>query len=263
MKFTNLLTVGALTASLVSPAIMAADTNNTTPMSDAQKKEIEKVVHDYLVANPEVLLEASQALQQKQQQNMQQQAQSAIKENTDQLFLGKTTIVGNPKGNVTIVEFFDYQCIHCKKMSPIIDSLIKKDSDLRVVYKEFPIFGKSSELASRAALAAGMQGKYQEMHNALIGIDKRLNDQIVMATAKSLGLDMKKLKTDMQSKEVTAILDANRELAEKLHLMGTPAFIIASTPNGQFKTGSEPSFIPGAASEESLQELIKKAAGNS
>jgi len=262
VKFTNLLTVGALAASLVSPALMAADTN-TTPMSDAQKKEIEKVVHDYLVANPEVLLEASQALQQKQQQNMQQQAQSAIKENTDQLFLGKTTIAGNPKGNVTIVEFFDYQCIHCKKMSPIIDSLIKKDSDLRVVYKEFPIFGKSSELASRAALAAGMQGKYKEMHNALISIDKRLNDQIVMATAKSLGLDMKKLKTDMQSKEVTAILDANRELAEKLHLMGTPAFIVASTPNGQFKAGTEPSFIPGAASEESLQELIKKAAGNS
>ncbi|ARB91766.1 DsbA family protein [Legionella longbeachae] len=262
MKFKSLLTVGALTVSMASSAI-AADTNPATPMSDAQKKEIEKVVHDYLVANPEVLLEVSQALQQKQQQNMQQQAQSAIKDNTDQLFQGKTTIVGNPKGNVTIVEFFDYQCIHCKKMSPVIDSLLKKDSDLRVVYKEFPIFGKSSEIASRAALAAGMQGKYQAMHNALISIDKRLNDQIVMATAKSLGLDMKKLKTDMQSKEVTAILDANRELAEKLHLMGTPAFIVASTPNGQFKAGSEPSFIPGAASEESLQELIKKAAGNS
>lgn len=263
MKFTKLLTVGALTASIVSPAIMAADASTTAPMTDTQKKEIEKVVHDYLVANPEVLLEASQALQQKQQQNMQQQAQSAIKENTDQLFQGKTTVVGNPKGNVTIVEFFDYQCIHCKKMSPVLDSLVKKDSDLRIVYKEFPIFGKSSELASRAALAAGMQGKYQAMHNALISVNKRLSDQIVMDTAKSVGLNLKKLKTDMQSKEITAILDANRELAEKLHLMGTPAFIVASTPDGQFKSGSEPSFIPGAASEEALQELIKKAAGNS
>lgn len=261
MKFTNLLTVGALAASLVSPAVMADD--DTTPsMSEAQKKEVEKVVHDYLVANPEVLLEASQALQQKQQQNMQQQAQSAIKENTDQLFQGKLTVAGNPKGNVTIVEFFDYQCIHCKKMSPVISSLIKKDRDLRVIYKEFPIFGKSSELASRAALAAGMQGKYQAMHNALISVDKRLNDKIVMDTAKSIGLDMKKFKTDMDSKEVTEVLEANRALAEKLHLMGTPAFIVASTPDGQFKAGSEPSFIPGAASEESLQELIKKAAGN-
>jgi protein-disulfide isomerase len=259
VKFTNLLTVGALAVSLTSPAAMAAE-DAASSMSATQKKEIEKVVHDYLVANPEVLLEASQALQQKQQKSMQQQAQSAIKENTDQLFQGKITVVGNPKGNVTIVEFFDYQCIHCKKMSPVINSLIKKDSDLRVVYKEFPIFGKSSELASKAALAAGMQGKYQAMHNALINIDKRLNDKVVMDSAKSLGLDMKKFKTDMNSKEVSEVLEANRALAEKLHLMGTPAFIIASTPQGQFKTGTEPSFIPGAASEESLQELIKKAA---
>lgn len=262
MKFTNIVTVGALAASLISPAIMAADANTSAPMSDAQKKEIEKVVHDYLVANPEVLLEASQALQQKQQQNMQQQAQSAIKDNAAQLFQGNTTTIGNPKGAVTLVEFFDYQCIHCKKMSSKIENLVKKDSDLKVIYKEFPIFGKSSEMASRAALAAGMQGKYEAMHDALIKIEKRLDDQIVMNTAKSLGLDLKKLKTDMNSKEVTEILDSNRQLAEKLHLMGTPAFIIASTPGGQFKVGTEPSFIPGAASEKTLQELIKKAAGN-
>lgn len=261
MKFTNLLTAGALATSLVSPMSMAADTS-TTPMTDAQKKEIEKVVHDYLLSNPEVLLEASQALQAKQQQNMQQQAQSAILENADQLFQGKLTTVGNPKGSVTIVEFFDYQCIHCKKMSPTIDSLIKKDRDLRVIYKEFPIFGKSSDMASRVALAAGMQGKYLPMHEALLKIEKRLDDQLVMDAAKSLGLNMDKLKKDMDSKEVTDILEANRQLAEKLHLMGTPAFIVASTPDGKFKTGTEPSFIPGAASEESLQELIKKAAGN-
>ncbi|HRD70134.1 MAG TPA: DsbA family protein [Legionella sp.] len=263
MKFTNLLTAGALATSLVSPALMAADVNTTTtPMPDAQKKEIEKVIHDYLISNPEVLLEASQALQQKQQQNMQQQAQSAIGENADQLFQGKLTTVGNAKGNVTVVEFFDYQCIHCKKMSPTMDSLVKKDSGLRVIYKEFPIFGKSSEMASKVALAAGMQGKYKQMHDALLKVDKRLDDQIVMDTAKSVGLDMNKLKTDMNSKEVSDILESNRLLAEKLHLMGTPAFIVAATPNGQFKTGSEPSFIPGAATEESLQELIKKAAGN-
>ncbi len=260
MKYTHLLTAGALTASLVSSAVMAADAS-TPPMSDAQKKEIEKVIHDYLVSNPEVLLEASQALQQKQQQNMQQQAQSAIQENADQLFQGKLTTAGNPKGAVTVVEFFDYQCIHCKKMSPTIANLLKKDNNLRVIYKEFPIFGKSSEMASRAALAAGMQGKYQAMHEALFKVEKRMDNKIVMDTAKSLGLDISKLKTDMNSKEVTAILDANRQLAEKLHLMGTPAFIIASTPDGKLKEGSEPSFIPGAASEESLQELIKKAAG--
>ena len=128
-----MLAMGALATSLVSQAVIADDAASS--MSDAQKKEIEKVVHDYLVSNPEVLLEASQALQTKQQQNMQQQAQSAIQENADALFQGKLTTVGNAKGNVSVVEFFDYQCIHCKKMAPVLESLVKKDSDVRVIYK--------------------------------------------------------------------------------------------------------------------------------
>src|SRR5471030_1484430 len=117
---------GAMATSLVSNMVMAADALTTNTMQEPQKKEIEKVIHDYLISNPEVLLEASQALQQKQQQNMQQQAQSAIEENAAQLFTGKMTTIGNPKGNVTLVEFFDYQCIHCKKMSPVIANLVKK-----------------------------------------------------------------------------------------------------------------------------------------
>jgi protein-disulfide isomerase len=262
MKATNLLMTGILASSLLSASVIAEEAKNASSISDAQKKDIEKVVHDYLVNNPEVLLEASQALQQKQQQTMQQQARAAILSNSDQLFESKLTTVGNPKGNVTVVEFFDYQCIHCKKMSSTMGNLVKKDRDLRIIYKEFPIFGKSSELASRAALAAGMQNKYQAMHEALLQLDKRLDKTVILETAQSLGLDMKKLEADMDSKEVTAVLDGNRQLAEKLHLMGTPAFIIAATPNGRFKKGSEPAFIPGAASEESLQELIKKTAGN-
>lgn len=257
MKLSSLLTAGALIAAMTPAATMAAQA--ATQMTSAQTKEIEKIVHDYLVNNPEVLIEASQALQQKQQQNMQQQAQSAIQENAGQLFTDSMTVTGNPKGNVTLVEFFDYQCIHCKKMSPVIAELVKNDANLRVVFKEFPIFGKSSELASRAALAAAMQGKYMQMHEALIGQEKRLNDEIINQAAQSIGLDMDKFKTDMNSKAVTDALDANRQLAEKLHLMGTPAFIIASTPAGQFKQGSKPAFIPGAASQETIVELIKKA----
>ncbi|MCC5014125.1 MULTISPECIES: DsbA family protein [unclassified Legionella] len=259
MKFTSLLAAGALITAMNSPVVMAADTDT---MTDAQKKAIEKVVHDYLVNNPEVLIEASQALQQKQQQTMQQQAQAAIKDNASQLFNDSMAVAGNPKGNVTLVEFFDYQCIHCKKMASVLSDLVKKDNNLRIVYKEFPIFGKSSELASRAALAAGMQGKYQAMHDALLKQEKRLNEELILSTAKSLGLNMAKLKTDMNSKAVTDALNANRELAEKLRLMGTPAFIVAATPAGKFKEGSAPSFIPGAAGEEALQELIKKAASN-
>lgn len=190
---------------------------------------------------------------------MQQEAQQAISQNTQPLFSDSLAVAGNPKGDVTLVEFFDYQCIHCKKMAPVISDLIKKNSNLRVVYKEFPIFGKSSDNASRAALAAAMQGKYLQMHEALFKQDKRLNDQAIENSAKSVGLDINKFKTDMNSKTVTDALDANRQLAEKLRLMGTPAFIVGSTPAGQFKQGSQPTFIPGAASAESLQELITKA----
>lgn len=258
MKLKKLITAGALLTAMASPALMAAD----AAMTDEQKKAVEKVVHDYLVNNPEVLMEASQALQQKQQQNMQQQAQAAILENAGQLFTDNMTVLGNPKGNVTLVEFFDYQCIHCKKMAPVISGLIKKDSNLRVIYKEFPIFGESSDMASKAALAAAMQGKYQAMHEALILQEGRLNDKIINEAAQKVGLDMTKFKTDMESKAVSDALNANRKLAEKLHLMGTPAFIVASTPTGQFKVGSQPAFIPGAASEQALQDLIKKASAN-
>ncbi|WP_058523682.1 DsbA family protein [Legionella birminghamensis] len=267
MKFSGLLTAGALITAMFSPIAMAdsttaAGTNAAASMPDAQKKAIEQVIHDYLVNNPEVLIEASQALQQKQQQSMQQQAQSAIQTNANDLFSDKLTVLGNPNGNVTLVEFFDYQCIHCKKMAPIVGGLIQKDPNLRVIYKEFPIFGKSSEKASRAALAAAMQGKYKAMHDALFGQEQRITDQSINDAAKAAGLDMTKFAADMNSQTVTDALDANRQLAEKLHLMGTPAFIIASTPNGTFKAGSEPSFVPGAASEESLMEMIKKAGSN-
>ncbi len=258
MKLASILTVSALAATIISPVAMAA---NVTPISPEQKKQFEQIIHDYLVNSPEVLMEASQALQQKQQLTMQKEAKSAISEHVAQLLMGNLAVAGNPKGDVTVIEFFDHQCIHCKKMLPVMTDLIKKNPNVRVVYKEFPIFGKTSEFASRAALAAAMQGKYLPMQEALLKLDKHLDNQLVLDTAKSLGLDMAKLKVDMDSKQVSADLDANRALAEKMHLMGTPALVVLSTPAGQFKPGSETGFIPGGATEEALQSLVNKAAG--
>ncbi|MBA2709280.1 MAG: DsbA family protein [Tatlockia sp.] len=264
MKFTSFLTASALMTAMIAPGAMAAAADtSTTNFSETQTKQLEKLVHDYLVNNPEVLLEASQALQQKQQQNMQVQAQAAIQSNAAQVFGDDLTVAGNPKGNVTLVEFFDYQCIHCKKMEPVISGLIKRNPNLRVIYKEFPIFGESSELASKAALAAAMQGKYAAMHAALFNQEGRLNEELIMKAAKTAGLDLAKLKTDMNSKTVTDALSLNRELAEKLHLMGTPAFIVSGTNQGKIKQGSTPTFIPGAASEKSLEEMIKKEGASS
>ena len=254
VKLIKLITETALVSTMVSPAVMGAN-----EFSPEQKKQVEQIVHDYLVNSPEVLLEASQALQQKQQLTMQKEAKSAILQHVNELLTEKLAVGGNPKGGVTLVEFFDYQCIHCKKMQPTIAGLIKKDANLRVVYKEFPIFGKSSEVASKAALAAAMQGKYLAMQDALLQLNKPLDDKMIMDTAKSVGLNMDKLKVDMDSKAVADELDANRKLAEKMHLMGTPAIVVLSTPAGVLKAGTEPAFIPGAASPEALQALIDKA----
>jgi protein-disulfide isomerase len=255
VKLTSLLTVGALVASM-NATMVKADTKSISP---EQRKQFEQVIHDYLVQNPDVLVEASQALQKKQQDVMQKDSKTAISKNSTQLLEGTLSIAGNAKGDVTLVEFFDYQCIHCKKMETVVDSLIKKNKNLRVIYKEFPIFGKDSEVASKVAMAAAKQDKYLTLQNAMFKVKGRLNENKIMLAAKEAGLDMTKLKTDMASKEVSDLLKDNRELAEKIHLMGTPAFVVLSTPNGKFKSDSETSFIPGAASEAALQALINKA----
>lgn len=260
MGLKNVLTVSALASAMFSTMVMADNVAPSNAMTADQKVAIEKVVHDYLVHNPDVLLEASQALQEKQQVAQQKEAKSAILENSNQLLNETLAVAGNPKGSVTIVEFFDYQCGHCKHMEPVIASLIEKDPNLRVVYKEFPIFGKSSELGSKAALAAAMQGKYLPMQTGLFKVEGHLDEKTVMDVAKAAGLDVAKLKTDMESQKVKDALNANRQLAEKMHLMGTPAFIVLSTAGGTAKADQEPGFIPGAASAEALHALIQKAA---
>lgn len=248
-------------AAIVAGALVASNAvkAETSALSTPQKKQMEQVVHDYLVNHPEVLLEASQALQKKQQDDMQKVAKSAIRQNATDLFKPDGAYSGNPKGNVTIVEFFDYQCVHCKRMKPIISELSSKNPKVRVIYKELPIFGKNSQTAAKAALAAAKQGKYEAMQAALFKVEKRLDNDLVMATAKSIGLDMDKLKADMESKAIADEIELNQALAEKLNLMGTPAFILASTPDGKFNPNFEPALIPGAATLEALQDLVKEA----
>ena len=256
----NKLFAMSMLAAAVSMPVAYADTNT---ISTLQKKEVEKIVHDYLVHNPEVLVEASQALQTKQQAVMQEQAKSAIAQNGSTLTNGTLTVAGNPNGDVTLIEFFDYQCTYCIKMKPIVNTLIKNNPKLRVIFKEFPIFGKESELASRVAIAAAMQGKYMKFQDALFKADKHhLDEETIMDVAKKAGLNMKTLKTDMQSQTTTDMLQESHKLAESIHLMGTPAFIVIPTPNGKFTPGAQTAFIPGAASVETLQELIDKFSKN-
>jgi protein-disulfide isomerase len=254
----TLLIAGTLTTSVgISSAYADTTTATTTaPASTAtftpgQVNNIEKIVHDYLVQHPEVLVEASKALQQKMQEKQQKEAVSVISKNAQELFNDPNSpVVGNPNGSVTIVEFFDYQCGHCKEMSKTMQDLLTANKNVKLVLKELPIFGGNSQIAAKAALASVKQGKFYAFHKAMLGASNPLNKDKIFDTAKSVGLNIDQLKKDMESPEVAAQVKANFKLAQTLHLAGTPAFILSNKANDQFK------FVPGATSQQNLQQLI-------
>jgi protein-disulfide isomerase len=135
-------------------------------------------------------------------------------------------IIGNPKGDVTMVEFMDYNCGWCKRSLSEVQALTEKDKNLRVVLKEFPIFGQQSEFAARAALAARKQDKYWPLHVALFSHEGQVTEEVVREIAKSQGLDMEKLEADMKDQKVLDTISTNYDLAKNLKLNGTPAFIV-------------------------------------
>lgn len=239
------LRLAALLAALFALALPAAADPN---FNEAQKKEIEQVVRDYLLKNPEILLEVSQVLDAKQKQTEAEQRDKALAENADAIFRAPHDFVaGNPKGDVTLVEFFDYNCGWCKKGFPEVLSLIEKDKSLRVVMKEFPIFGGDSDYAAKAALAAMKQGKYWELHSALLSHEGKVTSAVVDETAKATGLDMEKLKADMESPEVAKAIAENQALARTLAINGTPAFII--------DTHVTPGYLPASDLMAAIEEV--------
>ena len=216
--------------------------------NDAQKAEIGQIVRDYLLANPEILLEMSQTLEAKQKDAEAKQREAAMASSADQLFRSPHDhVAGNPEGDVTIVEFFDYNCGWCKKGFSEVVSLIEKDKNLRVVLKEFPIFGGDSDYAARAAVAARNQGKYWELHSALFSHEGKVTKEFVDEAAKAVGLDLAKLKADMDSQEVTDIIGANQALAQSLAINGTPAFII--------DTNVTPGYLPAPDLLAAVQQV--------
>jgi protein-disulfide isomerase len=201
-------------------------------MSPAQKAEIEKIIRDYLLANPEVLFEARDAYERKQEAAQMAAMKQAIGQNKDALFKNpRAPAVAAKDADVTIVEFFDYNCSYCRHAVAEVGKLVSTDKKVRVVFKEFPIFGKDSEDAARFALAADKQGKYWDMHLALYerkGQDKA-DAALARELAKGLGLDMAKLEADAYSQAVTDHIAEVRKLAEGMGIQGTPHFIIGET----------------------------------
>ncbi len=234
---------------LSTPLSVLAAANTT--FSPSQQQEIQKIVHDYLTNNPEVLVEVSQELQKKEMNKAKEQALKGINQNKDKLFNDShSPVAGNANGTTTIVEFFDYQCGHCKEMQPVIEKLLSKNPNVKLIFKEFPIYGASSNYASQAALAAAKQNKYIELHNALFKASGPLNEAKVLDIAKSVGLNIEQLKKDMNDPSVKQELSTNYDLAKALSLIGTPSFVLSNKDMTQFD------FIPGAAPEDLFQQSL-------
>ena len=183
-------------------------------------------IKDYIMRNPEVVNDALAAFQVKQQAKLQAAAQSAIGTKTAEIYDAGSPVAGNPNGSETLVEFFDYSCHYCKQIHPDLQTLIKDDPNLKVIYKDFPILGPGSMLAAKAALAANMQGKYQAMHDALLDYKAALDDDAIKQIASNVGVDYSKLKSDMDSADVSKQLQANASLADSLNIRGTPTMIV-------------------------------------
>ena len=198
-----------------------------TKLSPDQKKEIEQIVKSYLVANPEIFVDIQNALQEKVEKEQTEKLKVAVSQNAAEIYRAPAaSIGGNPNGDITVVEFFDYNCGYCKRGLHDVIKLVETDPKVRVVFKELPILSKGSEEASRVALAAQRQGKYWELHKAMLGAKGQMNETAALQIAEKLGLDMTKLKADMASPEVKAEVDKSEALAKKMGVNGTPHFLI-------------------------------------
>lgn len=192
-----------------------------------QKKAIETIIKDYLVANPELFLEIQSALEQKMEKIQAEKLKVALKDNAKDIFRhADAPFAGNPAGDVTVVEFFDYNCGYCKRGLVDLAKLIDKDPKIKVVFKELPILSKGSEEASKVALAARFQGKYWEVHRGLLEAKGQVNEAAGLKIAEKLGLDLARLKKDMAGAEVKAEIERVRELAQKMGINGTPHFLV-------------------------------------
>ena len=229
-------------ASFAVPAL-AQDSETLT-----DKAKTEQVIHDYLLAHPEVIVEALEKYQAQQEADAAKKQAQAMAERRDELIRAPDApVLGNPSGDVTVVEFFDYRCPYCKTVAASFIELFEKDGNVRFVLKEYPILGPESEYAAKAALAAEKQGKYRDLHIALMSFKGKLTNPDVLRLATDVGLDVARLQKDMDSPEVAAMLKRNYELGEAIGIRGTPAFIVGDD------------FIPGAISAEDMQQRIAAA----
>jgi protein-disulfide isomerase len=212
-----------------------------------QREEIETIVRDYLLAHPEVIEQAIEVLRERQQQAQAATLLKAIEENKAQIFeSAHQMVLGNPKGAITLVEFFDYNCGYCRQSVADLQALIDANPDLRVVMKEFPILSEGSVEAARisAAIKAEAPQSYWDFHQQLFTRPGQASSQKAIEVARDMGLDTDKLLKLANAEDVTANLKEVQALAGALGLSGTPSYVI----------GTE--LVPGAAGYDALQEKV-------
>ena len=239
--FSKTLTALALAASIVLPAQAFA-------FDDQQKKELGEFIKQYLIENPEIMLEVQDALQKKQQMAQQVKATVAIENNTDGIFDSNDDVtLGNPKGDVTVVEFFDYNCGYCRHALSDMQTMLEKDKNVRFVLKEFPILGPESVAAHKVSDAFRKLApqKYSQFHIALLGHDGRADEASALEVAESLGVSEKQIRDEMAKSSSDASVKETYDLAQSLGITGTPSYVV----------GNE--LVQGAVGFDDLEAKVK------
>jgi protein-disulfide isomerase len=226
--FRRLLSAATAAAALGGALLFAAPLRADAP--NPQKAEIEKIVHDYLMANPEVIRDAIDELERRQKVAEADSRSRAVAQSADKLFNSASqAIVGNPSGDVTLVEFFDYNCGYCKRALEDLAKLVDSDPKLRVVLKDFPVLGPGSTEAAEIATALRLQFKPDKLyafHRKLLTTRGQIGKAQALAVAKELGADTGRLEKDAKSEETRAALKESMELADSLNLTGTPSWVL-------------------------------------
>jgi protein-disulfide isomerase len=243
----RIIAAAAAVAALL--AFAAPQTTRAAEFTAPQATEIQSIVREYLIAHPEVLQEAMAELEKRQGMAEAEKHKAAVKEYSQAIFSSPRQVnLGNPDGNVTFVEFFDYNCGYCKRAMTDMLTLMKDDPKLKVVLKEFPVLGPGSVEAAQVAIAVRMQDKtgkkYLEFHQKLLGGRGQADKAHALAAAKEVGLNIAQIEKDLTSPEVKATLEESFKIAEALGMNGTPSYVIGSD------------VVVGAVGLQALQEKI-------
>jgi protein-disulfide isomerase len=228
-----LLLAAVIMVTAVVGALRLAGTfsgEENVPATAMNKADVEKIVRNYLLENPQVIFEALDRLKEKENdQRLSEMRDKAKSHKAALLGEAEPLMAGNPKGDITIVEFFDYRCPYCRKVKKNVTDLLNQDGNIRLILKEFPILSPESETAAAAAIASAAQGKYWDFHLAMMGAED-LSEERVFELAKEAGVDVARLKIDMKSPKVAKRLAETQALAKTLGIDATPTFFIGDEP---------------------------------